>query len=759
MSSPKVHVFEKAVESLLSSTSNDARRQADIWLRQLQETNDAWSLGIEILSPECPASLQTKNVAAAMIANKLSLNSPPITNVQAAGLVEKFIPLCKTSSFTDNNARRVTRQLCLCVVRSAILQAGVPGQPLSQNMHTAIERLVVRSDVYAQLDPVAVLLLLEYAASELVRLTPPRSPAPVTAMGLGGMIGVVRVLKYSFGMGGDGLPWPASSSLSADQSTALRLAGLDCLKAWAAAGLELQTVFSMEPMAVRGLVSLLGQPATTIDNKTIQCVAATITASLEQHTGSGRGMGTNAVCHRYRGPPPAPQASPEDIRQHAEIIPIIVAGVQSAFQNQRHCDADTATTLVQLCVATANRTGVVLPLLCGAETGTVAGQQAAQQLIQILLQWLQSAAKPDATVGMPEPWAIAEIILDSALWEDVQHIPAAVPRFGKGVALWQQLLHCALSLSTYPQDFRSWEDTPFRRDASGRNLHVYGDEDEFRRFRRSFAREAFTTGCEVLGVRAVEAVGSSFLTAIQASQSPASSPQQRRSPGPRWNAVEAALFALGSMAGVVSDQTSKARLRAQSPRGVDTAGASVAGGGRGRGRGVAFGGVSPRTSSRSGSGLEQNEWSDDEVVRANSVLEKVFSVVFGAGKLPPLGADSATIVGLVHIAVAECIGNLSRWLRRHSVSTPAHAARLLTNSIRTAGKSSPASQSQPTPGDMACIALAKLTFTCCRRGGGAAGNHLCSIGVVQPLAFQVRHTHGFPPFSIPLTIVVLFCLA
>lgn len=49
--------------------------------------------------------------------------------------------------------------------------------------------------------------------------------------------------RYSFGMGGDGLPWPPATSLPVQQAAGLRLAGLRCLRAWAIAGLELLTVY------------------------------------------------------------------------------------------------------------------------------------------------------------------------------------------------------------------------------------------------------------------------------------------------------------------------------------------------------------------------------------------------------------------------------------------------------------------------------------------------------------------------------------
>ena len=192
--SAKLKAFEDAVDKLFSAPSNDVRRQADVWLRQLLGSQEAWGVGLEVLAPTSTSSSDAKNAAASMVANKLKQNSPPITSVQAATLLEKFIPLCRTVG-GGKVAHQVAEQLCSSVVRAAILAGGAPGQPVARTMHAAVERLCVRSDLYATLDPLAVLLILECAATELVRLTPPRSPAPVESMGLGGMVGIVRALK------------------------------------------------------------------------------------------------------------------------------------------------------------------------------------------------------------------------------------------------------------------------------------------------------------------------------------------------------------------------------------------------------------------------------------------------------------------------------------------------------------------------------------------------------------------------------------
>eukprot|EP00750_Incisomonas_marina_P020659 INCI4066.3.p1 GENE.INCI4066.3~~INCI4066.3.p1 ORF type:complete len:1208 (-),score=171.45 INCI4066.3:410-4033(-) len=777
--SAKLKAFEDAVDKLFSAPSNDVRRQADVWLRQLLGSQEAWGVGLEVLAPTSTSSSDAKNAAASMVANKLKQNSPPITSVQAATLLEKFIPLCRTVG-GGKVAHQVAEQLCSSVVRAAILAGGAPGQPVARTMHAAVERLCVRSDLYATLDPLAVLLILECAATELVRLTPPRSPAPVESMGLGGMVGIVRALKYSFGMGGDGLPWPPATSLSVQQAAGLRLAGLRCLRAWAVAGLELLTVYAMEPLAVRGLLSLLGQPASSVSHEVIQCVAATVTASLEHGVGQSQMQGPRR--HRYQGPPPAPQIDATTLRQHAELIPLVVGGVRTAFEHGRHHDASTATALVQLCVALANRTDVVLPLLGGAGGATVsAGAKAVQQLLQLLLQWLQSAAKATAVVGMPEPLAVAEVILDAVLWEDVQKLPTGVSLVGTSPAtgpmapvLWQKLLQCTLDLASFPAGFSGWEVTPLRRGvAQSGSESVYGDEDEFQRFRRSFAREVFTTGCEVLGSRAVDALVRSFGAALglHASSprqtSPASAPSAHSAN--QWHKAEVALFALGAMANVVATQTSQASKRAMSPRGVDQdsqwGGAGAVSRGRGRGRGVPLGGGSPRRGFGADTGGDAaGGWSDAEVAATNKGLEQVFMVLFrGSDALPSLAgaaaaaspsasptirstgrADRSLMARLLHVAAASCVGNFGRWLRRHNPATPTHAARYLISCLRdgycvssASGGSGGVGGSSNEVGDAAAIALAKLTFACCGASGGSAGVQLCSVETVQSLMYRV----------------------
>lgn len=549
----------------------------------------------------------------------------------------------------------------------------------------------------------------------------------------------------------------------------------------------------MEPMAVRGLLSLLGQPVPSVSHEIVQCVAATVTASLE-HGGVGQSPARGARRHRYQGPPPAPQIDATTLRQHAELIPLVVGGVRAAFEHGRHRDASTATALVQLCVALANRTDVVLPLLGGAGGATVsAGAKAVQQLLQLLLQWLQSAASPTAVVGMPEPLAVAEVILDAALWEDVQKLPTSVSLVGTSPAagpmapvLWQKLLQCTLDLASFPAGFSGWEVTPLRRGSSaqsGGSESVFGDEDEFQRFRRSFAREIFTTGCEVLGSRAVDALVRSFGAALglHASSprqaSPASSPSAR--PVNQWHKAEVALFALGAMANVVATQTSQASKRAMSsPRGVDHdsqwGGAGAVGRGRGRGRGVPLGGGSPR---RGGFGADAEGsdaaggWNDAEVAATNKGLEQVFMVLFrGSDALPSLaaaaaaaatsssphassptirsaGADTSLMARLLHVAAAGCVGNFGRWLRRHNPATPTHAARYLTSCLRDGYCASIASGggaggggvvgSSNEVGDAAAIGLAKLTFACCGASGGSAGAQLCSVETVQSLVYRV----------------------
>ena len=490
--SPRVKVFEKAVDSMLRSPDPSAQRAADVWLRKLQNSNDAWNLSLEILAPECAASASAKTVAASLVSNKLRQNAPPISPVQAAFLVEKFIPLCRSSAMAagfganisggspnrDRSNKRESKKFvqstCMCVVRAAILQHSKPNQPMAQFMHTGVEALCRRSDLFSKVDPIGVLLVLECAASELQRLTPPRAPSPVLSMGLGGMAGVVAALKYSFGMPAPAAlqqVWPNPQTLNPGQVSELRVAGLNCLRAWALAGLELQAVYEMEPMAVRGLVSLLAQQA--LDSDSFKCVVVTITASLEHKSVSSRGSDDS---HRFQGPPPAPQVDKGTLQRHAELLPPIVTGIKTALAHGRHSDSEIALALVHLAVAVANRTDVVLPLLCGAGGAFAAGTAAAQQLSQLLLSWLERAAQPTVAAGISEPLAVAEVILDSWLWEDAMKLPdtvtLSVPNTsGSAVPLskmlWQKLVRSTLGLCKYPPGFRNWDDTPFRVDASG----------------------------------------------------------------------------------------------------------------------------------------------------------------------------------------------------------------------------------------------------------------------------------------------------
>ena len=105
MSSSKAGQFAQAVQLLLGDDL-DASRKADQWLRQVQDTPDAWGIGLQILgqpggsSGNSTTADSVKRVASAMVAAKLKRNSPPITNVQAAKLLEQFIPICRVSGTT-----------------------------------------------------------------------------------------------------------------------------------------------------------------------------------------------------------------------------------------------------------------------------------------------------------------------------------------------------------------------------------------------------------------------------------------------------------------------------------------------------------------------------------------------------------------------------------------------------------------------------------------------------------------------------------
>ncbi len=216
---------------------------------------------------------------------------------------------------------------------------------------------------------------------------------------------------------------------------------------------------------------------------------------------------------------------------------------------------------------------------------------------------------------------------------------------------------------------------------------MYGDADEFHRFRRAFGATVFTTGCEVLGVRALEALVTYFRAALVPSAgagtsagagaaggggSPASSPswqqggdqqqqQQHHPQPPPWHKAEAALFALGAMAPAVAAKMGRGsadqqqqQQQQQQPRGVDMrsgaggGGAAPGGGGsssshavgasgigRGRGRGVALGGgaSSPVGGSGSRGGGDDDHsraWTDAQVHTASRGLEYVFAAIFRA---------------------------------------------------------------------------------------------------------------------------------
>ncbi len=329
---------------------------------------------------------------------------------------------------------------------------------------------------------------------------------------------------------------------------------------------------------------------------------------------------------------------------------------------------------------------------------------------------------------------------------------------------------------------------------------VYGDADEFQRFRRSFAKEVFTTGCEVLGRRAVDALVHAFRAALHMHAASASSPSSSSSPSPafpsspppassprlpqqqqqhqQWHQAEVAVFALGAMASAIDAQTTLAQRRATA-RGVDRqqqqqqqqqvcgVGGAV---GVGRGRGVPLGGTSPRggffSAAGAGDGASAEDgggggWADAELVAVDKALEQVFATIFrggggGGDAMPSLqaaassaggaGGDQALMARLLHAAAAECVGNFARWLRRHGDTTPAHAARYLTRCLREGAHPAAVAGGAGAGvrgaianevGDAAAVALAKLTIVCCSASGGAPGVQLCSLAVVQPLVFQV----------------------
>ena len=162
---------------------------------------------------------------------------------------------------------------------------------------------------------------------------------------------------------------------------------------------------------------------------------------------------------------------------------------------------------VHLCVAIANRTDIVIPLLRGGANRK--NTAAVRQLISFLCQWLESVGRPNVVPGIGQPLAVAEVIMDCFLWEDIKKAPApfalvvhkdrlkalgaqtfsvvaqdmvivdSVAKLPAGTGtdfaewIWQLLLGCTLQLAAYPPNFVSWERTPLRVDASGRGCSFY----------------------------------------------------------------------------------------------------------------------------------------------------------------------------------------------------------------------------------------------------------------------------------------------